>query len=74
MSTSRQTGRSRKSSTASRPAAPATSPEAAPAPVVSASGNAPWVHDYDYVLKDLRKLAIVSLSLFAIIVVAGFFF
>jgi heme-binding NEAT domain protein len=53
-------------------------------PVKSATGQPPvqetaltgaysWTHDYDYVKKDLRKLAIVSTVLFVAIIVAGFF-
>ena len=70
MSTSRQTGRNRKSTTTRSTTAPA----AASAPATAKADDGSWVHDYDYVVKDLRKLAIVSLSLFAIIIISGFFF
>ncbi len=33
-----------------------------------------WRHDYDYVIRDLRRLLIVSGSLFLIIIIMGFFF
>ena len=68
------TGRNRKSTTTrSTTARPAASVAAAtPATVKTDDGS--WVHDYDYVMKDLRKLTIVSLSLFAIIIILGFFF
>jgi len=32
-----------------------------------------WKNEYFYVMKDLRLLGIVSLSLIAIIIIAGFF-
>jgi hypothetical protein len=75
MSTSRQSGRSRRTtSTPSRPAAPATPAETSTLPPANGADNQSWVHDYNYVFRDLRKLAIVSLSLFAIIIISGFFF
>jgi len=75
MSTSRQSGGSRRStSTTSRKAAPAAPAETSTLPPANGADNQSWVQDYDYVLRDLRKLAIVSLSLFAIIIIAGFFF
>ena len=47
---------------------------ATPAPVQDPDAPYMWTHDYDYVKKDLTKLAIVSAALFAVIIVAGFFF
>ncbi len=47
---------------------------AAPAPVQDPDAPYMWTHDYDYVKKDLTKLAIVSVALFAVIIAAGFFF
>ncbi|MEZ4619421.1 MAG: hypothetical protein R2867_28490 [Caldilineaceae bacterium] len=32
-----------------------------------------WRDDYDYVLRDLRTLLVVSVVLFAVIIIAGFF-
>ena len=46
---------------------------AAPQPAPTSANKDDWRHDYDYVSKDLRKLFIVSGSLFAIIIVLGFF-
>ena len=57
------------------PAAPApttTAAVASPAPAPRVS-NEDWRHDYDYVFKDLRKLAVVTAILFAIIIALGFF-
>lgn len=82
---SRQSKSSRKSTTATRkpattvatPVAPATRTNGAAtvAPVVARDPDAPylWTHDYDYVKKDLTKLAAVSVTLFVIIILAGFF-
>ncbi|MBK8049597.1 MAG: hypothetical protein IPK16_22305 [Anaerolineales bacterium] len=67
---------SRKSTNASQPAATksAPTPAAAPQPVAAkADGAEVWRHDYDYVLRDLRRLLIVSGSLFLIIIILGFF-
>jgi hypothetical protein len=79
MTTSRQTGRKSKTvtpaATKSRPAGAVTSTTGpGPAPESAPTGAYSWTHDYDYVKKDLRKLAIVSGVLFAAIIVAGFFF
>jgi len=77
MSTNRQAASKRKSSTTSQPKTNVAS--GAPAVVSTEQGAlsgpdaAAWESGYDYVFSDLRKLAIVSLSLFAIIIVAGFF-
>jgi hypothetical protein len=46
---------------------------AAPQPAPASASKDDWRHDYDYVSKDLRKLFIVSGSLFAIIILLGFF-
>ncbi len=87
MTTSRQSRRNRKSVTAapakSAPATTTATPaKATPLTVTpaAATGQPPsqgayfWTHDYDYVKKDLRKLAVVSSVLFAAIIIAGFFF
>ena len=42
------------------------------APVVV--DNSGWEKQYGYIFGDLRKLGIVSLALFAAIIVLGFFF
>ena len=62
---------SEKTSAAAAPAAAPSTAAAAPPP--AANGAYSWTHDYDYVKKDLRKLGIVSLVLFAAIIAAGFF-
>ena len=41
----------------------------APAPVDTVN----WRQEYDYVLRDLRSLGIVTTALFAVIILAGFF-
>jgi hypothetical protein len=79
MTTSRQTARKTRNVT---PAASKSSPAGTgtgttgqpPAPESAPTGAYSWTHDYDYVKKDLRKLAIVSGVLFGAIIVAGFFF
>ena len=74
---SRQTKNTRKpntTSSAARPKTGATSTAAAAAPAQDPDAPYLWTHDYDYVKKDLTKLAIVSVALFAVIIVAGFFF
>jgi hypothetical protein len=85
MATSHQTPRKSKNVTPATAKAPgATTPGATAPTVKSATGQPPvqetaptgaysWTHDYDYVKKDLRKLAIVSTALFVAIIVAGFF-
>ena len=86
MSASNKSSRNRKSAapssvnqTKTQSATPATTiAQPAAAPVVVAStpakpGEVVWAHDYDYIYKDLRKLLIVSLSLFAAIIILGFF-
>lgn len=35
--------------------------------------NVNWREEYDYVIRDLRSLGIVTTALFAVIIVAGFF-
>ena len=37
------------------------------------SDNVNWREEYDYVIRDLRSLGIVTTALFAVIIVAGFF-
>ena len=54
------------------PAAGTTSDAVAAAP--SPVDDTAWHKEYNYVFKDMRHLVIVSVSLFAIIVVLGFFF
>lgn len=79
MSTSRQTGRKSKNVTPvaskSRPAGTVTSTTGQPPAQepVTTTGAYSWTHDYDYVKKDLRKLAIVSATLLLAIIIAGFF-
>ena len=81
MTTSRQSGRKNKnvtptaSKSQSKPAGAAkTTTAQAPAPEqVTSTGAYYWTHDYDYVKGDLRKLLIVSVILFALIIIAGFF-
>jgi hypothetical protein len=82
MTTSRQSGRKNKnvtptaSKSQSRPAdaAKTTTGSQPPAPEqVTPTGAYYWTHDYDYVKGDLRKLLIVSVILFALIIIAGFF-
>ena len=79
MTTSRQSGRKSKNVTPaaskSRPASTVKSTTGQP-PVqepVTPTGTYSWTHDYDYVKRDLRKLVIVSVALFAAIIIAGFF-
>ena len=76
MSTSRQSGRNRKNVTPITGKTQATASSAAASesstPAVT-TGAYSWTHEYDYVKKDLRKLGIVSVVLFAAIIVAGFF-
>jgi hypothetical protein len=82
MTTSRQSGRKNKSVTStasksqSQPAGTTKTTTATqpPGPEQAAPAGAYyWTHDYDYVKGDLRKLLIVSVILFALIIVAGFF-
>jgi hypothetical protein len=55
--------------------APAATPsQPLPTEPAAPTGAYSWTHDYDYVKKDLRKLAIVSGTLFIAIIIAGFFF
>ncbi len=81
MTTSRQSGRKNKnvtpmaSKSQSKPAGAAKTTTGQP-PVpeqVTPTGAYYWTHDYDYVKGDLRKLLIVSVILFALIIIAGFF-
>ena len=81
MTTSRQSGRKNKnvtptaSKSQSKPTGAAkTTTGQPPAPEqVTPTGAYYWTHDYDYVKGDLRKLLIVSVILFALIIIAGFF-
>lgn len=81
MTTSRQSGRKNKnvtptaSKSQSKPAGAAKTTTGQP-PVpeqVAPTGAYYWTHDYDYVKGDLRKLLIVSVILFTLIIIAGFF-
>lgn len=82
MTTSRQSGRKNKnvtptaSKSQSQPAGAAKTTTAQPPAQEQAvpTGAYYWTHDYDYVKGDLRKLLIVSVILFAAIILAGFFF
>ena len=81
MTTSRQSGRKNKNVTPTASKSQSTPAGAAktttgqpPAPEqVAPTGAYYWTHDYDYVKGDLRKLLIVSVILFALIIIAGFF-
>jgi hypothetical protein len=83
MTTSRQSGRKNKnvtpsaSKSQSQPAGATKTTTAQPPAqeqAAAATGAYYWTHDYDYVKGDLRKLLIVSVILFAAIILAGFFF
>ena len=70
MTTNRNSSRNRRKSNAA----------VAPAPVVAKTVDTPqsvsherWQEEYGYVFRDLRKLGIVSATLFAVIVVLSFF-
>ncbi|MEZ4861902.1 MAG: hypothetical protein R3C14_11360 [Caldilineaceae bacterium] len=57
---------------------PVTPTTKAPKAVTTAPVNTPaklenWREEYDYVIRDLRTLTVVSGVLFAVIIVAGFF-
>jgi hypothetical protein len=81
MSTNRASSRKRKNSSAATTVPPknAASPTNVATMASAAQGTAVapedtgWEKEYTYVFGDLRKLLIVSLSLFAIIIVIGFF-
>jgi hypothetical protein len=77
MSTNRAASRKRKSSIAAGASQPkdaagvaVTTEVSAPEVLVDGSG---WEKQYGYVFSDLRKLGLVSLGLFAVIIVLGFF-
>ena len=71
MTTNRNSSRNRRKSSAA----------AAPTPVVvettvddtQSVSHERWQQEYGYVFRDLRKLGIVSASLFAVIIVLSFF-
>lgn len=46
---------------------------ATPAPEAPTDDRSNWRNEYAYVIKDMRMLTIVSVVLFALIIVAGFF-
>jgi hypothetical protein len=84
MTTSRQSGRKAKNVTPtaskSRPAGAVKStagqlPVPEPGTTTGATTGTyySWTHDYDYVKKDLRRLAIVSAALLLGIIILGFF-
>lgn len=66
-----------------RSAAPSAAPSAAASVATSRrtavvetprqSDHLNWREEYDYVIRDLRSLGIVTTALFAVIIVAGFF-
>ncbi len=83
MSTGRRRGRTRRNTSASRPRSyselyrgaattqavtAAATPDASPRSVEASD----WTAEYAYVAGDLRFLLVVSLSLFALIILAGF--
>jgi hypothetical protein len=85
MTTSRQSGRKPRNVTPtaakSRPAGTVKSTTGQPPVPVpetgtttgTTTGTYSWTHDYDYVKKDLRRLAIVSAVLLLAIIILGFF-
>jgi hypothetical protein len=86
MATERKRNRSRRSASTARPRSYSelykreqATPNVTPAPTettVIAPRTAPtidWQSEYAYVGQDLRKLLIVSTTLLALIVIAGFF-
>lgn len=72
-------GKSRNKNRSAASQAPKQAPVAAvPTTPVAVAAAAPvddtaWHKEYHYVFKDMRHLVIVSVALFAIIVVLGFF-
>ena len=55
-------------------AAPAQAKEPAPQAVeVESDDRSNWKNEYAYVVRDMRMLTIVSVALFALIIIAGFF-
>ncbi len=68
MTNSKQAGRKNRGKSQKAPASAPASQTA-----LRGSDTVDWAHEYRYVLGDLRKLAIVSLSLFAVIILIGFF-
>lgn len=49
-------------------------PRSAPVQTISApEASVNWRQEYDYVIRDLRTLGIVTTTLFAVIIIAGFF-
>jgi len=52
----------------------ANTPRPAPVrPVATAAESVNWRQEYEYVIRDLRNLGIVTTTLFALILIAGFF-
>jgi len=46
---------------------------AEPTPEVQTDDRSNWSSEYAYVVQDMRMLTIVSVALFALIIIAGFF-
>ena len=72
MTTNRNSSRNRRP----RQATPAAAPVDAVDPTIEAArqlSQQRWQEEYGYVFRDLRKLGIVSATLFAVIIVLSFF-
>jgi hypothetical protein len=86
MATERRRNRDRRSPSAARPrsyselyrndttVAPTPAVATATPAVVQESAPVNWSQEYYYVAKDLRRLMLVSGTLFVLIIIAGFFF
>lgn len=72
MATNKQSARSRRSRSQTRVSVPDQPVQPAQAEL-RGSESVDWSSEYGYVFSDLRKLAIVSLSIFVVIVILGFF-
>jgi hypothetical protein len=70
MTANRNSSRNRRKSNAAVAPAPVVAKTVDDAQLVS---HARWQEEYGYVFHDLRKLGIVAASLFAIIIILGFF-
>ena len=71
MTTNRNSSRNRRKSSAA--AAPASVVAATTVDATKSVSHERWQEEYGYVFRDLRKLGIVSASLFAVIIVLSFF-
>ncbi len=69
----RSYGEMYKNDTTRQQPAPVPTSTRATAPVAATAEPVNWRSEYDYVLRDLRMLIIVSIILFAVIIIAGFF-